>query len=118
MKTDLVRTIIAVLICGLLGLLCHQLVPETGNLKWIALAIATLGLLLPLLSAMAFSYPAYGNRALTIKLFSWVVFVLVLITCILFSVFAGRPAYFASTVALEVLFSVYIVYAMAKSRKG
>ena len=118
MKLDTVKALIAFALSLLLGFVCEIIAPEAESRNWISLAIGAVSIFAVLLPAMGLQY-TNAPRGASIKLYAWLMTVVIVITNIAFSCFEYKFDVYLVVVLLTVVISWGIIYGMysAKSVK-
>lgn len=118
MKLDTVKALIAFALALLLGFVCEIIASEAESRNWISLAIGAVSIFAVLLPAMGIQY-MNAPRGASIKLFAWLMTVVIVITNIVFSCIEYKFDIYLVVVLLMVVVSWGIIYGMysAKSAK-
>lgn len=116
MKLNVVKTIIAVCIAALVGLLCFEMADAELNRNWISFGVTTVSLLVFLILGMGLEYNA-GGRTVNIILTAWLGFIALLITNIVFSLCAYNIIVYIAVAGLLTLMLFTIAYSLIPSKK-
>jgi hypothetical protein len=104
MKANVVKTIIAIVLALLIGVITFTIAPETDYRNWIAFAVTALTTAISLVFAMGIEYNC-GYRTVNIKVVAGLGTLVVLIVNIAFSCFTYNiPIYIAVVGIIAVLF--------------
>lgn len=86
MKINGFKFVIALALSLLLGFVCEIIAPETESRNWISLAIGFVSIASMIIPAMGLQYEN-AKRGVSIKVFSWIMAIVVIATNIILSCF-------------------------------
>ena len=115
MKLDTIKTLIAVVLALLLGFVCEIIAPELDGRNWISLGVGALSILSVLLPAMGIKYDN-APRGVSIKVFAWIMTLVVTIANIVFSCRVYRVDVYIVVVLLLAVVSWGIIYGMYSAK--
>ena len=113
MKFNIIKTIIAFSISLLLGLLCYVIAKDVDHRNIISLSIATLTIFACFASAFAIDYNC-GNRNVNIKVATWILSIIVVITNFIFSCFMYNIIVYIVIALLLTCINVLLVSSLYK----
>jgi len=111
MKVNVIKTIIALCISALFGIICYDIASETDYRHIISLATTLMTDFMCFLFALGIDY-SHGHRNVNIKVSAWMFLLIVVIANIVFSFFLYDILIYISVVALMVLIDIALVYAL------
>lgn len=113
MKVIIYKAIIALCIGIALGLFCYEFAIEEGSRNLISFVTTTLSVFFCLGSAIGISYKC-GHRNVNIKVSSWFITILVILTNFIFSYFTYNVVVYLSLVFLLVIIDLAIILMLYK----
>lgn len=103
MKVEGIKFVLALALSLLLGFVCEVIAPEIGNRNWISLVIGFVTIASMVIPAMGIKYDN-AKRGVSIKVFSWIMAIVVIATNIIFSCFEYKvDIYIVITLLLAVI---------------
>ena len=111
MKVDGIKFVIALALSLLLGFVCEVIAPEVGNRNWISLAIGFISIASMVIPAMGLKYDN-AKRGVSIKVFSWIMAIVVIATNIIFSCFEYKVDIYIVIALLLAVIGWGIIYGL------
>ena len=116
MKLNTVKTIIAILLALLLGLVCEIIAPETDSRNWISFGVASLTIASMLLPAIGIKFNN-PRRGANIKVLSWIITLAIIIANIVFAYVECRVDVYIVVVALMAVIGWGLVYSLFNAKE-
>ena len=117
MKVDGIKFVIALALSLLLGFVCEVIAPEIGNRNWISLAIGFISIAGMVIPAMGLKYDN-AKRGVSIKVFSWIMAIVVIATNIIFSCFEYKVDIYIVVALLLAVIGWGIIYGLFSARSA
>lgn len=115
MKLNTIKFIIALAIALLLGLVCEIIAPETDGRNLISFAIGFISIASALVPAMGIQYNN-ARRGVSIKVFAWLMVVVIALTNIVFSCFEYKTDLYIAIALLLSVISWGIIYGLFSAK--
>ena len=115
MKVDIVKTLLAVAIAGLLAFVCEIIAPETGSRNWISLGMGFASIFSLVFPAMGIRY-ANVPRGVSIRLVSWLGAISVIIANASFACFEYRVDVYLVVVLFMVVLGWSLIYSFSRAK--
>lgn len=115
MKIDVVKTIIALAISALLGLLCFKVAPVTESRQWISFGVSALTMFLVFAPAIAIDYSKAEKRSVSAKIVGWIFFVAIFALNLIFSFTDYDVVIYIICSGLLTVIGDSIIYAISRS---
>jgi hypothetical protein len=115
MKINTVKFILAMAISILLGFICEILAPETDGKNWISFGIAFATIAAAVIPAMGLNYKN-DRRAVSIKTFSWLLSIVLMISNIVFSCFDYQIDVYIAINCLIAVIGWVIIYGLFSAK--
>ena len=115
MKVDGIKFVIALALSLLLGFVCEVIAPEIGNRKWISLAIGFISIASMVIPAMGLKYDN-AKRGVSIKVFSWIMAIVVFAFNIIFSCFEYKVDIYIVIALLLAVIGWGIIYGLFSAK--
>ncbi len=113
MKINKVKLIFAILLSILGGFVFEIIATPEGFRNWISLGVGFISLLIGLVPAIAIDFEN-RRRAVSIKVFAWLLVSILFVCNVLFAFFAYRiDVYIVTSLSIAIL-GCFIVYAITK----
>lgn len=112
MKPVYIKAFLGAALCTALAFLCSFLAKDA--LRTPIFVVTLLGTAAMLLPAYVLPLKGIGRRALTVKVFAWVAFLAILVTCLVFSIQWFEVKNLILTVGLEAVIAGIIMYAVSR----
>lgn len=117
MKVDGIKFVIALALSLLLGFVCEVIAPEVGNRNWISLAIGFISIASMVIPAMGLKYDN-AKRGVSIKVFSWIMAIVVIATNIIFSCFEYKVDIYIVIALLLAVIGWGIIYGLFSTKSA
>lgn len=117
MKIDGIKFILAIAIAFLLGFICEIIAPESESRNWISLAVGFVSIASVMIPAMGVKY-ANVNRGVNLKVFSWVMVVVIAVANLIFSCFEYKIDIYIAIVLLLAVVAWGIIYGMFSAKSA
>lgn len=117
MKIDGIKFVLALAIAALLGFVCEIIAPETAGRNWISLAVGFVSIASVIIPAMGVKY-ANVNRGVNLKVFSWIMVVVITAANLIFSCFEYKIDIYIAVVLLLAVIAWGIIYGMFSARSA
>lgn len=114
MRPVYIKAFLGAALCTALAFVCNFLAKDVRSLKTAIFVVTLLGTASMLLPAYVLPLKNIGRRALTVKVFAWVAFLAILVTCLLFSIQYFEVKNLVLTVSLEAVIAGIIMYAVSR----
>ena len=111
MKINGIKFILALALALLLGFICEIIAPEFGSRNWISFAVGFVSLACLIVPAMGINY-VNAHRGVNIKVFAWLMVIVLLATNIIFSCFEYKVDVYLAIVLLLAIIGWGIIYGM------
>lgn len=115
MKLDGIKFVIALALSLLLGFVCEVIAPEIGNRNWISLSIGFISIASMVIPAMGLKYDN-AKRGVSIKVFSWIMAIVVIATNIIFSCFEYKVDIYIVIALLLAVIGWGIIYGLFSAK--
>lgn len=119
MKIDTVKFLFAIAIGILLGVICEIIAQEADGRNWISLIVGSLTIMSGLIPAMGIVYKD-PKRGVSIKVLSWIVTLVLLITNLLFALKEYKIDVYIAVVLLMAVMGwgmIYGVYRLKSAKR-
>lgn len=117
MKVNGIKFVIALALSLLLGFVCEVIAPEVGNRNWISLAIGFISIASMVIPAMGLKYDN-AKRGVSIKVFSWIMAIVVIATNIIFSCFEYKVDIYIVIALLLTVIGWGIIYGLFSAKSA
>lgn len=117
MKIDKIKSVLAIALSLVFGLMFEIIAPEIGVRNWISFGVGSITLVLTLLPALGFIYED-TNRGVLIKLFSWIMFVIILILNLIFACIKYNIKLYVTLSLLLIIIGLLGIHTLSSSKKG
>ena len=115
MKVNGFKLVIALAISLLLGFVCEIIAPETESRNWISLAVGFISIASMVVPAMGLQYEN-AKRGVSIKVFCWIMSIVVIATNILFSRFEYKVDIYIVIALLLAVVGWGVVYGLFSAK--